>query len=474
VAKKKVDDVIANFFGDDDMDWLDGDSEEIPKSARASLDEAPVPLADAPAPPDVSLDALDVEETMESAVAAPAPDATEVTQPTVRVSEDTAEVTQPISAEEPAPGPDTSVSLAGDPGVFDELQPAPLTPDALVSISDVDPPTLEVDPTSEEVPIQEDMELLSEGAAPVEEPAPVDDPGEYPPPAEDPSPAPEVTETLADETEVVPKPAPIEKWEPRSDHEQWRELAVGLVSEAARVSEGRGDLLFQAAQIYRRRLGDVEGARVLLEDALTAGLHTPELHEARAAVGRDLSDDALARDAAIKRAELIDGPVAAAAWERVAALATDNPGLAIEALEKAVEADPSSVTALGALAGHLRGDAEHADQLQFVLGRLAELAGPPISALYQHERALLLEELGRDVEAIAAQVLPRRGSRGIAAGGSGARGLAHGGGATRGRGRCAPVPGEERERRVASLCAVPTGGRARECGRARLGPRCLP
>ncbi|TNE87738.1 MAG: hypothetical protein EP330_17410 [Deltaproteobacteria bacterium] len=342
MGNKKVDDAVANFFGDEDMDWLDADSEEV--SRKSIVPEEPVPAA------------------LGGAIT----------------------IMPPVEEESDEDAPTTRVTA----GEFDELQPMPLSAEPLVSISDVDPPTLEVDPTSEEVE-SASMDFPALDAAPIE------------PPEEEP-----------EETEVAPKPErpvapPVEKWEPSSDADAWREAAVALVSEAASDEARRGALLFEAARIYRRRLGDDVGARALSDDALAAGFDEPGVYAMRMQIGQATADAAFALESARELAKRLEGAAAAEAWRTVAALAGEDNDDAVAALNEAIEADPSDFTALADLVSLLRGDEEQVENLIYALGLMGELAQGPAAAALHHERAELLAAKGRDVDAQAAWVAAR-------------------------------------------------------------------
>lgn len=450
---------MADFFGDDDLGWLEEPSQPgLPAPAPAEdlpvapppppafrpaepvsavqlepLSSAvPVPLSE-PATP-LLRGALDDDAAPPPPIATPAfaePGATAVpvalededgpADPTFVFGEESAPVAAPVPIDptlpvEVAPVADVAIVEAEpvvdrvaepvdrvaepDAGAFDEppaLEPEPVPVAAL-------PPTPE--PPAAPAPPAPPPEVEAASAEAVAEPYTEDtasavlgdvfDDEEPVPLVRTPEPS------KARSAAPTPRPAPL-PIAPPAPASPWQESASILVREAASADgPERATALFEAARLRRRLLDDVAGARELLADAENAGYAAPGLYTERGKLESEADSWAAAEQAYVAAARHLSGVAASEAWLDAAGAAAqlDAADRVVSHLRAAVAATPDDFIASSLLRDQLDpGSPERIETIE----RLASLADGAIAAdLYWQqavESSAPLEPLLRALDA---------------------------------------------------------------------------
>ena len=313
MGKKDERDAAADFFGDSDIGWMEG-NDSLPPVAPDKLPPVP-PGTELPVQPEKTGEQLPIAPPPPPPVPAGQKTATPMLGNTDRddwsdkVSEAPDELKKLASAPtlvfssvptlppQPSPAAAGRVSAPSAPPASE----GPIDPDAPMTIDvpvteehdKADAPTVEIDKNV--VPGVEDN---TEVRQPDPEPDP---PSEVEPVfadafvekeeplvrTSDPAPARVRTPAPAPRREEPPTPPPAPRrmrYAPRGTEQAWREAAGVLVTAASFADEaGRANLLYEAGHIYHRRVDDADGAETMYRDAAAAGLVSTRLQ-------RDLAD----------------------------------------------------------------------------------------------------------------------------------------------------------------------------------------
>lgn len=378
MSKKKGDesDLMADFFGDDDLDWLEEEgaaaaekaaepaAEPVvePEPAKPELSAAtPAPLPVAPPPPPAFKPAPTAE------TAAPVPVKLEPKPP------------EPVPLSEPVPAADPNATW--DEGALEEEPQAP-------TIEPAPEPVVEAAPES----------VAEAEPEPIVEPAPTAEPPVPEVAFDPPSLAPEDSadsEFNADFFESSGQtPAPMVRTAaPRAEAARitvptlsgsdddaeltgagWKPSIARLIREARRSPEHRGALLYWAARFARRRLGDSGLAMALLDDARAEGASSKAILREHARASGELGYWAQA-EAAYEALAAVEEPVAASeALQEAAGAAAqqDHVEGVFQHLRAAVETCPSDVIATTLLLEQLPQEATYAEERQRLTEALAE------------------------------------------------------------------------------------------------------
>lgn len=436
VGKKKDDKegLAADFFGDDDWDDADDDSDEKehlpvapPVVSIEREPEAPKPLA-----PDAWGDKV-TAAPLEAASLSSAPtlhfsavptlppvDAqdTEVPLPPEDMPTATAELPSVVPTEE-APRPVAPEPIGEPPGPTSASPPPPpaLTtptlsplsapaPAARPAVAELAPIHKRDDSTElESAPTEtETHEVFGDQVGGQEEPlVRTHDPA--PPRATRPV---SLTDTPPPAPVAVAPPI-IERWVPRGDEAAWRDLATTLLAEAALApAETRGAMLWEAGRVLATRLGDHVGAANVLGDALAAGATGPtlqlDLARALRAAGRTAEAAAAFETAA---ASLTGGAAADALLDAVELLRDTDRVAARGLARRATEAAPDDYAAWSAVRDLLDADGSVGDRVS-VLSRLAALSTGWAAAEAHLEAAGALLGLDRTTDAAQSLWAARR------------------------------------------------------------------
>lgn len=382
---RDLNDVAADFFGDD-IDWLDDDNDELAPAAAESTS----------------------------------------TEPTATVST----ATEPIAAEpastgpaSTAPAPDgwESLEVEESPEEF-ELEPAPIELDEAPDDEVVDErPRIDITP-----PPAERYVFTPEPAAPrrAEPPAPRAEATRTPPPAQVRlTPSPVAARTLPARPRLTPAPAPprllrrppvparslapdLDPVPPSAEASAWVEAADLLVAEAAeRGGEAGAELLFHAGEIHRTRTGDAPRALHHLREARQRGCRDPHLFRALVELARREADHDELLELLDARAASLEGAARADVLVEAAVFARDVQGradLANKRVRAALEADPSSFSALTLLRDLLHDEEAADEELAVVLDRIAGASSGFVAAEAYVEQARALRAIGDHDEARAA------------------------------------------------------------------------
>lgn len=454
---KDVEKDLANFFGDDDVDWLaDDPSQEINRQARAAtasnpgvgapvrLEPAappPVPVAPPPAGPTIA-----PPPPAEAAAPEPPPIVPVVLEPLAQPVTRTDDAPTELG-EAPADDLPTQLGLPSTiPSPFLGIAAAPKAKGERRHFVIEELPSLDLDPSTEvdEDPFMDRSDRLAglEGAAPspVEAQVEFDEEGDWGvvedseevsvfadafteakeelPVVRTREPAPQREVTPLDEPEgaaySAPAPAPTSAAAPPAelvtpvavDSDLWRAAATELLAaaEASGQAEERGALLWGAARVLLRRVGAQDEGAAALSRAALSGLDDIEMLRTTAdlAAGRGAWDEAFV--ALCQLAGLLDGPAAAEVQEEAATVARhhlEQPEDAIVRLRSAVAADPLAWSAWSALADRLAESGRNEERVEALAG-LARASVPPLAAEAWYRQGQLLLQLGRAEEALAA------------------------------------------------------------------------
>lgn len=196
--------------------------------------------------------------------------------------------------------------------------------------------------------------------------------------------------------------APLERWRPEGEEQDWRDAAAAMLAEAALGSpSARAQLLFEAGDVIATRLGDRSGGETLYREAYDAGCRDRRLLLAlvEAALAGERDQDALRY---LDEVALQSTGAARADLEMRAALCARDRlkrfESAIHHARRALEADPTCYPALTLLRDLLSDPSAGADRAA-VLGRLAQASDGYLAAETWVEQGRLLRELGRTDDA---------------------------------------------------------------------------
>jgi len=396
-------DALADFFGDD-LDWLDEDAaseEALPPDLATGEELVVAPL---PSEPDPTVSVSDQasapapEEAPPGPAPAPAPPAPPAAAPPPppQAAEPPSEPPAESTVEEPAPASpvEPEAELEEHDPTTSIAEGVPLLAPAAEAASEVDPTSEERSPAeTEEVehtedsdweePVSEIIEVLGEELeANGQTPEPLVRVSSEPPPHRERDPAGTGGIAFTAPAEARPTSAPGQRYVPGDEADEWRTVAKTLVSEAAIASsEARGPLLFWAARVYRRRLGEEDGASALLHDAMATGWQDPRLHRERASATLHRERWSEAERAFADLAQAREGLGRAEAFQDAAGMAIqrDDDEAATAHMRASVQADPEDYIAWSLLGDRLAATGADTERIE-VLARLAALAPPAIGA----------------------------------------------------------------------------------------------
>ncbi len=405
MGKKQGDesDLMADFFGEDDLDWLDdaeaatqsktGQAVEKPEQipvaepvvVESPAPESPAPEPPAPEPPAPQAEMLPVAPPPppafkpESAIAQPEP----VKLSPVGAPKRVTMVDQPLPemdvavASEPA---EPSVNTWEDPSAdqpAEELANGETLTPPTVDMPEVVSVEVEVEDTqSVDRPTPVDVEIYEEEEEAVVDmpPVPQVDEDEFEDDDEDAealvtgdqleasgqTPAPMVrTHELPEPRQTVAVDIQAEAYTGPDTADGptvgWEASRNRLVWESASNIDGSAEDLFHAARIAFRRLGAPGAALLLLESARQAGFNDVQLHRERAAAATELGQWDVAEKAYAAVGELETPVPSSEAWQEAAGAAAqlDNGESVVRYLRYAVQACPTDVIALSLLRDQL-------------------------------------------------------------------------------------------------------------------------
>lgn len=448
-------DAMANFFGDDDLGWLD-DEEEEEKEGMSFLN------MDGPRPSAVPtlMDPEELRGEIADLLGEPEPEG------------DAASLAEPVQADADAPTVQDELvpelSQEAPTSVLPQTAPAPpifeggAVPDApdWLEAPSAPVPTEEADPE----PVAEEAEPEPEPAAlqadepEAAEPAPeVRVPGDAsaetieavfatsqpemprievpaaPPPAaptliateemyddldDDPSEVnqtwtPEDVEEFEDSSPAIIKVDPTLVSGPRSVPDLTRPILVGdleawnhaaeFVQASAEAREGveKGRLLADAAAIYANRLADSAVAEKLLVEAVDLGFaEEPALRLLAEVFGRNGRWEEKAQTL-VRIAEATEGRTSAEAFRDAASVVSARSGdhaEAVELLGKALEVESGDVLALSLMRDELAELGLDEERVE-ILARLADVVDGRLASVLHFERGWTLHKVGRRREA---------------------------------------------------------------------------
>lgn len=398
--KDEFDDAEANFFGGEDLDWLDDDSEVVHnrKKSPPQLDVAPAPPRAAPAsgsmpvapppPPPFgggsgSVVPRDQKEADWANKVTSAPlDSGQLSRaktlvfsqvPTLPPIDPDEEVTVAHPAPSEIPEEDLPTASVERPAAPAALAPA--TPEPLPTQAEVFEESL-VEAIIEEAPTGDTPLVQTKSPTPIRMEVPED---------ESRSPVPFSPSTRPRAT--------LPPFAQQSDTDTtWREMSTALMNEAAVAGPNeRGEFLFRAGWVYHHKLADMYGAESLYRDALNAGSRNPQLLRELSDVSLELSRWNDTAELLQERAGLLDGVPAAESLREAAIIhlrKLQNPGAGVGRLWDSLEADPNDYASLVLLREHLSDvQPERSD----VLERLAALSDGAVAAEALYERGRLLQ-----------------------------------------------------------------------------------
>lgn len=460
MAGKKTDkDLFSDFFGDDDLGWLDEEAEAKAAAeqaaAAAAAEEAGATGAEAaPAEPADDQPEQPVQASEPSPAEAPTqPDAKPFTPPPPPppVPRGTGPGQKPLMELTPVPSaavtrprasmPDTDpeetliaapvadggAQFDGGPVALDAFERDPMDetigaflepldggadPEALETVTDATPTR----PLADIVVEEDAPEEIAAPAGPKASPAPArlrlmggiervptDEVATDALSGEDGLPDDELAETLSDKPKAPPTPR--RPWTPRDERGRWKD-AVTVIEAAAQEASGaeQAALLLEAARIRRDRIGDLPGAVALINAATSVGGSGPDIEELRAETASRAEDPQTAADALAVRAGQLDGPAAAEAWQAAAMLARHRlnaPEVAEQQLREAVAADPNDYASLSLLRDQLSEKGRERERAE-VLGKISAVATGRVAAEAWWELGRLHHRLGEEEQARAA------------------------------------------------------------------------
>ncbi|MCB9680927.1 MAG: tetratricopeptide repeat protein [Alphaproteobacteria bacterium] len=358
--KSQEREAAADFFGDDDLDWFDDDSEVIDREeARRARKAARTPAGDA--------EPASTPSAASPAATSPSPDETPTLDATVDDPDPTVEVD--VEAEGAA---------APEAAATEPARAAPKPPVA------PPPPPPYIAPKAPAGPSAGFLDSIL--------PRTLEPPrlATTPPPV---GRTPEMVEALGVDAR------PRDGFVLPTGEEAWRENVAVLEAEAEVTEDAvaKASLLVQAAHVRLRRLRDAAGARTRLDEAdALEPLADPAALALRTAARGDQSDAAAAWEA---RARAAEGAAASDAWRRCARLVGDATAER-SALEAALQAEPGDVLAAERLFDLLAGDT--GARLALVDGWLAGTPEPSTVVELQIARGRALADLGRADDAVGA------------------------------------------------------------------------
>jgi tetratricopeptide (TPR) repeat protein len=308
------------------------------------------------------------------------------------------------------------VPSAAEAGLLEEFEPPTLEvdPTSEESIPDFEasapaapePPPPEVDEEAAEVDWEEEGELEEyevigdDLEASGQTPEPLVHTHEPPPPRTG-----EPEPTFTPPTEVPKEPQrTVPRYAPGNERAEWRTAATSLIAEASVAPPDKhGALLFWAARLYRRRLGDEQGALALLTDAISAGFKDTIVHRERASAALSLERWLDAAEAFAAQADTLEGIARSEAYQDAAGMSAQRGdwAAAVDHLEQAIQADDTDYIALSLLRDQLAGVGDAAGRIP-VLDRMASLSPDPLAAEALWEKGMLLSEHGDVQGAIGA------------------------------------------------------------------------
>lgn len=409
MAKKKDDlDVAADFFGDGDLDWMDDGTapggvprvppgSEMPISPESPSEQMPVAP---PPPPPVPPGQRTATPVMGGADAGWSDKVSEAPPDLKKLSQAPTLVFSSVPTLPPQPSPAQRSATPPPPPALDDDGPVP-TEEA----SAADAPTVEIDRAPP--PHEEDKTEVRQEDPPSEAVEPVfgDAFQETEEPlvrTSDPSPARVQTPPPATRREGIATPPPVPRrvrYAPPGVETAWRQAATTLVAEASRRDQGqRGQLLFEAAEIYHRRVDDRSGAETLYRDAVAAGHGEPRLFRGFAELlGQNGAYDEQANEL-VALAAREDGEASVDALIEAGLLLSrrlqQHEGAA-ELLRQAAAISPADYISRALLRALLPSVPEAVEERLGVLEQLAQLSEGGIAADALVERAIVLEQLGR-------------------------------------------------------------------------------
>lgn len=359
MAKKKHEkDVVADFFGDGDLDWLQDDETESEASAEPGIADTPRPNEQTRGPTSTSTAKPGAPTVMFSSV------------PTLPPREEAPDPS-------PAPPPDGAPTPPGPPPFVPSPDMADTMPKTIEPESSAAFEPEVADPTGDPEPTQPFMEapdvsalLPPEADAPEVPDVPRTEPSPDPEPQPEPEPVAEADEvdqgaagpsipaapSVRPPKGMTPRPAPTRQVAPptakqrEQTEEGWRGVLATLVAEANAADAGpdRARILERAHGIAAREIKDLERAVELYSQARAAGCESARLMQTHAEVlgrlGRYAEQQSLfievsARYEREARAEaLVDAGLVA--WRRLS-----QASQAVEHFRSAARIDPENFTA---------------------------------------------------------------------------------------------------------------------------------
>lgn len=411
--KTRDSDIVADFFGDGDVDWLNDDADEAPP-APARSDEASVaasPAVPATPPARVAFEAapslgnaptlvfsavptlppIVENSTEETAVASPPAAAVEAEAPV-----------SPVEAQPEAPPalvPETA-SIAAESVAW-------AAPEEEVEVVAV--PLVPLPPSATPPGAQPRIKRTRQISDPPEESMGHVLDGESPPLVRtiDPAPA-RARLPVGQDPRVMPRvPAPVERpvpraWDVGDDLANWRNTAQILVTEAALAEpDVRARWLAAAARVHHLRLGDKYAAEALYVDALGQGSADGQTLRAAADAALELGHRGDAADLLRRRGASMALGAEQAENDVEAAILFWRGGRTADAralLERALLGDATDWRALSFLRD-LSAETGDAAQLAAVQERMATLVPGAVAAEVWVDRARSAEAAGQHAEA---------------------------------------------------------------------------
>ncbi len=203
----------------------------------------------------------------------------------------------------------------------------------------------------------------------------------------------------------APEPIVVATWSPQDDSGTWAEVVTVLEAAAAeRSGAERSHLLIEAARLRRDRLGDAEGARDRVAEAIANGADDAVVHEVRADVATALGDLATTVEALVARAAHLEGAAAAECYQAAAMIARHRMqelDVAETHLRSAIEADPTDYASLSLLRDQLTAKGREADRAD-VLAHISDTATGRVAAEAWWELGRLRHRLGDEDAAMEA------------------------------------------------------------------------
>lgn len=173
-------------------------------------------------------------------------------------------------------------------------------------------------------------------------------------------------------------------WSPSNEETTWLELCEPIEALAETVEDPQvaATLYCEAARIRRDRLGHVDRARELLDQAREKGASDPAFFALLAETVARSGDYAKAAEVTAERAEQLEGSEAAEAWQAAAMIARHRLrelDLSERYLQRAIQADPGDYASLSLLRDQLSAKGREADRAA-MLDRLCTIASGRVAA----------------------------------------------------------------------------------------------